>query len=85
MKIITYVGTSDTRGFSEDDPVGVEITFSRHESVEVKNEIAKILLEDERYFGEFIEGEYVAPVVETVTPDQIDQSLDDSGAPIPGL
>lgn len=85
MKTITYVGTSDIRSFSEIDPVGVELTFLRHQAVEVKNEVAKVLLEDERYQGEFIEGEYVAPVVETVTPDQIDASLDDSGAPLPGL
>lgn len=84
MKNITYVGSSDIRRFLDSDPTG-ELEFRRHEPVEVKNEVAKVLLEDPAYAGEFIEGEYVAPVRQSVTPDAHDESIDASGEPISGL
>lgn len=79
MKTITYVGTSDIRSFGTSDEVGVELEFHRHVAQEVKNQIADLLLGDERFAGEFIEGEYIAP--EPVTPD----GIDDSQAPLDGL
>lgn len=81
---ITYVGTSDIRSFGTSDAVGVELEFHRHESQEVDKKIADLLLGDPQFTGEFIEGEYVAPEPEIVTPD--DQAvIDGPQGGLPGL
>lgn len=74
MTHVTYVGTADTRHFTTNDSVGVDLTFARNVPLEVHEDIAEVLLES--MADEFIESE---------APLELDDSIDDAQEPLPDL
>jgi hypothetical protein len=75
MVAVTYSGTSDTRSFTEDDAVGVELYFERGIATEVDDDVADFLLTSELVKGEFIRAD----------SSMLDDRDDDIQEPIPGL
>ena len=77
----TYVGSSNTRHFTTEDAVGIDLDFERHVPLEVPAATAEFLLLDPQFDGEFVEGEYIPPVA----PDELDDSIDHAQEPLPDL